>query len=425
MTTRRTRLLSPGSWTETHRIGELLRAETFGGALLIGAAVIALVAANTTDLYESVRDTTIGPASLHLDLTIGGWAADGLLAIFFFVVGLELKREFVSGDLRDPRRAAIPIVAAMGGMIAPALVYLSLNAAGATEGWAIPVATDIAFAVAVLAVMGSFLPSALRIFLLTLAIVDDLLAIIIIAFFYTRDLEIVWLLVAVLPIAMFAVLVQRRVRSGWLLVPLAVVAWALVHASGVHATIAGVVLGFTVPVLLRDGEDGPGLALAFEHTIRPLSSVVAVPIFAFFSAGVAVEGAAGMREALGDPITLGIIGGLVLGKPLGVLTATYLMARFTRAELDEGLSWWDLIGLGLLAGIGFTVSLLIGELAFGAASEADEHVKIGVLLGSLTSAMLATVVLRSRNRTYRLVHERQSVEEKAVGVPDIHQRDDD
>ena len=424
MTTRR-RLLSPGSWTETARIGDLLRAETFGGALLIGAAVLALVAANTTDLYASVRDTTIGPASLHLDLTVGGWAADGLLAIFFFVVGLELKREFVAGDLRDPRRAAIPIVAAMGGMIAPALVYLTLNATGATEGWAIPVATDIAFAVAVLAVMGSFLPSALRIFLLTLAIVDDLLAIIIIAFFYTRDLEVFWLLVALLPIAMFAVLVQRRVRSGWLLVPLAVIAWALVHASGVHATIAGVVLGFTVPVLLRDGEDGPGLASAFEHTIRPLSSVVAVPVFAFFSAGVAVEGAAGMREALGDPITLGIIGGLVLGKPLGVLTATYLMARFTRAELDEDLSWWDLIGLGLLAGIGFTVSLLIGELAFGAESEADEHVKIGVLLGSLTSALLATVVLRSRNRTYRIIHERQSVDEDDDSVPDVYQRRDE
>lgn len=423
----RSRLLARGSWPEAHRIADVLRGETVGGMLLIVAAVLALVAANTTDLYETVRDTVVGPASLHLDLSIGSWAADGLLAIFFFVVGLELKREFVAGDLRDPGRAAVPIAAAVGGMAAPALLYVAVNAAhpdGRLVGWAIPAATDIAFAVAVLAVVGSFLPSALRIFLLTLAIVDDLLAITIIAIFYTADLQLFWLLLAILPIVAFGALVQQRITAPWLLLPLAAVAWTLVHASGVHATVAGVLLGFTVPVLLRDDEEGPGLAERLEHTVRPLSAAVAVPVFAFFSAGVAIDGASGLVDALADPVTLGIILGLVVGKPLGVLTTTWLMSRFTRAELDDDLSWWDMIGVGLLAGIGFTVALLVGELAFGADSLSDEHVKVGVLLGSLTSALLAVVVLRARNATYRRIHEAETRDDDADGVPDVYQRGD-
>ena len=417
------RLLGRGSWPEAQRIADLLRVEAVGGVLLIVAAGLALVAANVGDTYEDVRDTVVGPAALHLDLTIGTWAADGLLAIFFFVVGLELKRELVAGDLRDPRRAAVPIVAAVGGMAAPALVYVAVNATmdGALRGWAIPTATDIAFAVAVLAVVGSCLPTALRIFLLTLAIVDDLLAITIIAFFYTSDLDPLWLMLALVPIGVFGLLVQRRIRSPWLLVPLAVVAWALVHESGVHATVAGVLLGFTVPVLRRDGLDGPGLAEHLEHVVRPISAGLAVPVFAFFSAGVAIGGASGLAEAFGDPITLGIVGGLVVGKPVGILLATWLMSRFTRADLDEGLSWWDVLGLSLLAGIGFTVSLLIGELAFGPGSEADEHVKIGVLAGSLVSAMLAVVVLRARHRTYRRLHEEERRDDDADGVPDVYQ----
>ena len=424
MSTPRPRLFSRGSWPEAQRIGELVRAETFGGALLMIAAILALIAANTTDTYEQVRDTVIGPASLHLDLSIGAWAADGLLAIFFFVVGLELKREFVAGDLRDPSRAAVPIVAAIGGMAMPALIYVAINSindAGRPVGWAIPAATDIAFAIAVLAVVGSFLPTGLRLFLLTLAIVDDLLAITIIAIFYTSDLDAIWLLLALLPIAAFGALVQQRIRSPWLLIPLAVTAWALVHASGVHATVAGVLLGFTVPVLRRDGQDGPGLAEHLEEIVRPLSSTVAVPVFAFFSAGVAIEGASGFVEALRDPVTLGIIAGLVIGKPLGVLLFTWLMARFTKAELDDDLEWIDLVGVGLLAGIGFTVALLVGELAFGVGSESDEHVKVGVLLGSLTSALLAVVVLRLRNRTYRLIHERETRDDDADGIPDVYQ----
>ncbi|RYJ04805.1 MAG: Na+/H+ antiporter NhaA, partial [Actinomycetales bacterium] len=361
------RLFSRGSWPEASRVADVLRTETVGGVLLVAAAIVGIVAANTGDWYADLRDTVVGPSALHLDLSLGTWAADGLLAIFFFVVGLELKREFVAGDLRDPRRAAVPMVAALGGMVVPALIFTAINLDGAVRGWAIPTATDIAFAVAVLALLGSHLPTALRTFLLTLAIVDDLLAITVIAIFYTDTLHLQWLGLAVLPIGAFAVLVQRRIRSPWLLVPLALTAWALVHASGVHATVAGVLLGFTVPVLRRDGADAPGLADHLEHVVRPLSAGFAVPVFAFFSAGVVVSSDA-LGEAVSSPITIGVVLGLVVGKTIGIMGATWLMSQFTGAELDDELSWWDLLGMSILAGIGFTVSLLIAELAFGAGS---------------------------------------------------------
>ena len=416
------RLFARGSWPETSRIAELLRQETIGGVLLIGAAVLALIAANTGDTYAEVRDTVVGPAALHLDLSLGTWAADGLLAVFFFVVGLELKREFVAGDLRDPRRAALPIAAAVGGMALPAAIYLAVNLGaddGASEGWAIPTATDIAFALAVLALISTHLPSALRTFLLTLAIVDDLIAISIIAFFFTDDLEVVWLLLALLPVAAFAILIQRRVQSWWLLVPLAVLAWGLVHASGVHATVAGVLLGFTVPVLRRDGLDGRGLAEHLEHVIRPLSAAVAVPIFAFFSAGVAIDGWDGFIDALDHPITLGVVLGLVAGKTLGVFATTWLTATLTHAELDDDLSWWDVLGVAALGGIGFTVSLLIGELAFGIGTEADASAKVGIIVGSLAAAAIAAVVLRARNRVYRRIEALETADPDHDGIPDV------
>jgi NhaA family Na+:H+ antiporter len=403
-------------------VADVLRRETIGGALLIVAAVAGLVAANVGDGYARLRDTVVGPSALHLDLSLGAWAADGLLAIFFFVAGLELKREFVAGDLRDPRRAAIPIVAAVGGMAVPALLFTLVNLGGSLRGWAIPTATDIAFALAVLAVVGTHLPTALRTFLLTLAIVDDLLAICIIAVFYTSDLDIRWLLVALVPLAAFTACVQRRVRTWWILLPLAVTVWAMVHASGVHATVAGVLLGFAVPVLRRDGADGPGLADHFEHVFRPLSSAVAVPVFAFFSAGVAIGGVDGVRSAFTDPITIGIVIGLFVGKTIGVLGATWLASRFTRADLDDDLTWLDVLGLAMLAGVGFTVSLLIGELAYGVGSTADEHVKIGVLAGSLASALAASVLLRTRNRHYRRIEAQERRDDDGDGVPDLYQR---
>ena len=370
----RLQLFGARSAQERARIAEILREETVGGALLVAAAAVALVWANSpwADGYTALRDARVGPEALHLDLTLGTWAADGLLAIFFFVAGLELKREFVGGDLRDPRRAALPIAAAFGGVLVPALVYLAINSTadgGDTAGWAIPAATDIAFALAVLAIIGSHLPDALRTFLLTLAVVDDLLAIAIIALFYTDDLNIGMLGLSLVPIAVFGILVQRRIRSWWLLIPLAVVAWGLMHEAGVHATVAGVLLALTVPVVRSEAaggpEAGPGLAEHLEHRLRPLSAGVAVPVFAFLAAGVAVGGVDGLRDALSDPLAYGVVAGLVVGKVVGITAAAAAVARFTHAELDERLSWADIVGIAMLGGVGFTVSLLIGELAYG------------------------------------------------------------
>lgn len=415
------RLFVRGSWTEASRIADILRRETLGGILLLLAAAAAITAANIGDTYVRVRDHAFGPDALHLSLTTGQWASDGLLAIFFFVAGLELKREFVGGDLRDPRRAALPVVAAIGGMAVPALVFVLFNLGGSLRGWAVPTATDIAFALAVLAVIGSHLPSGLRTFLLTLAVVDDLIAIIIIAAVYTKTLHLNYLLLALVPLAIFAVLVQRRIRSWWLLLPLAGLTWGLVHASGVHATVAGVLLAFAVPVLRRGGGAGIGLAEHFEHRIRPLSAAIAVPVFAFFSAGVKVDGWHGFTSALSQPVTLGIIAGLFLGKAIGVFGATWLVSTFTGAELDEDLAWLDVLGIAVLSGVGFTVSLLIGELAYGVGTLTDEHAKIGVLVGSVVSALVAGVLLTVRNRRYRAIEVLESADRDGDGMPDAFQ----
>ena len=387
-----------GSRRGLARTAQTLRTEAVGGALLVGAAVVALAWANSpwAETYQALTQLRVGPASLHLDLTLAQWAADGLLAIFFFVAGLELKREFVAGELRAPRRAALPVAAAVGGMIAPALIFLAINAGtDTTAGWAIPTATDIAFALGVLAVISTHLPAAVRTFLLTLAVVDDLLAITVIAVFYTDSLAVGPLAGALLPLAVFGLLVQRGIRTWWVLLPLAALTWVLVHESGVHATVAGVLLAFTVPVRARTKSDH-GLAELFEHRIRPISAGLAVPVFAFFAAGVSIVGG-GLAASLTEPVTLGIVAGLVGGKVVGVLGATWLVQRFTPARLAPELGWSDVLGIALLAGIGFTVSLLIGELAFAGDPARSDAVRIGVLTGSLLSALLATLVLRIRN----------------------------
>lgn len=433
-------LLSRGSWSETSRITEILRTETVGGVILLVAAGAALIWANSpwAPSYFALRDLEIGaePLGLHLNLTLGAWAADGLLAIFFFVVGLELKREFVAGDLRDPSRAALPIAAAVGGMVVPALIFVVMNIrspAGALQGWAIPTATDIAFAVAVLAVISTHLPSALRTFLLTLAVVDDLLAITVIAVFYTDHINVVALAAALVPLAVFALCVQRGVQSFWVLIPLAVATWVLLHESGVHATVAGVLLGFAVPVrrsatrrgVEADEETRVGMAEHFEHVIRPLSAGIAIPVFAFFAAGVAFGGLSGLTSALSDPIALGIVLGLVVGKPVGILLTTRLMASVTRAKLDSSLRWVDVLGMSMLAGIGFTVSLLIGDLAYGLGTNRDELVKVGVLTGSLLAAALAAFVLLTRNAAYRRIHAEETTDTDQDGVPDVYETGSD
>lgn len=423
------RVLSRSSYTEFLRISEILRLETVGGALLLVATAAALLWANSpaAEGYFGLRDLKIGYEPWHLQLSLGHWASDGLLAIFFFLAGLELKREFVSGELRKFSKAVVPVAAAVGGVAIPALIYTLVNlnqGADSLRGWAIPTATDIAFALAVLAVINTHLPAALRTFLLTLAVVDDLLAIGIIAFFYSSGLQPLMLLAALVPLALFTLLVQKRIRSWYLLVPLAAATWGFVHASGIHATVAGVLLGFAVPVLAsrKRGETGLGMAESFEHRLRPLSAGFAVPVFAFFSAGVALGGFDGFRSALSDPVAVGIVAALVVGKTIGVFGTTFLITKTTRAKLDDGLAWIDVAGLALLAGVGFTVSLLIAELSFGAGSAHDDHAKVAILTGSLVAALLATVVLRLRNRHYRTVAAAERLDADGDGVPDIFER---
>jgi Na+:H+ antiporter, NhaA family len=431
----RSRVLARSTWREAQLVTAALRTETVGGALLLAAALVALAWANSPwhGGYSTLHDLRVGPSALHVDLSLAQWAADGLLAVFFFVAGLELKREVLVGDLRSPSRAALPVAAALCGVAVPALLYAAavtfLGGSGdALRGWAVPMATDIAFALAVLAVIGTHLPSALRSFLLTLAVVDDLVAITVIAIFYTGELDLPALALALLPLAGFAWLVQRRVTRWWLLLPLAVATWGLVHASGVHATVAGVLLGLAVPVkprasVPRISTHGAEVDVAerFEHRMRPLSAGVAVPVFAFFAAGVRFVGA-GLRDSLADEAALAVVAALVVGKFVGVLGGTWVFARFTRAELDDELAWWDVAGLALLGGIGFTVSLLVSELAFGAASPRDEHVRLAGRTGSLLSALLATVVLRARNRVYRRIAATESADEDGDGVPDCFEQ---
>ena len=375
---------------ETTFLGDVFRRETVGGAVALLAAAVAVVWASSPwgSSYEALRHFTVGPLDLE------HWAADGALTLFFFVAGLELKREFVVGSLRRPADAAVPVVAAMCGVAVPALLYLAVNtvhADGEPGGWAIPAATDIAFALAVLAVVGSNLPTSLRAFLLTLAVVDDLVVIVIIAVFYTSTLAVLPLLGAVVVFAIWAVLQRLRVGAPWVYVPLAVVAWWLVHESGIHATIAGVVLGLLVRVRRDEGEERSP-AERLEHLLSPWSAAVAVPFFALLSAGVAVGGDGLLRH----PVAVGVVLGLVLGKPVGVLAGTWLVTSLTRAELSPGLSWRDLVGVAILAGIGFTVSLLVSDLSF--TGENRDVAKAAVLAGSVISAVVGALALGHRDR---------------------------
>lgn len=412
-------LFSRGEWPEAKRITDLLRLETIGGVLLLVASLVAISWANTPwgDAYFSLQDLHFGPAALDLNLSLSHWASDGLLAIFFFTVGLELKHEFLRGDLRDPAKAVVPVVAAACGVIVPAVLYVIVQlgtGSSGLRGWAIPTATDIAFAVAVLAVIGTHLPSGLRSFLLTLAVVDDLIAITIIAVFFTDSLNLLALGGAIVAVVVFGLLMRFGVRNPFLLVPVALVAWALLHAAGIHATIAGVLLGLSVPVAYDTAHN-------LEHRIRPLSAGFCVPVFAFFAAGVSFID--GFADAVLDPVTIGIVIGLICGKTIGIFGSTWAMARFTRAKLDDGIAWWDLFGMSVLAGIGFTVSLLIGELAFGPDSDTDQHVKIGVLLGSLLAALLATVVLHKRSKIYEAAWIEENRDDNGDGIPNVYEPD--
>lgn len=402
-----------------------LRDETVGGALLLIAAVAALIIANSPwrEAYETISETEIGPKALHLNLPVEVWAADGLLAVFFFVAGLELKHELVLGTLADRAKAAVPVAAALGGMMVPAAIYAAINLsapAGEPRGWGIPMATDIAFALAVLAVVGRHLPVALRAFLLTLAVVDDLGAILVIALFYSKGFDAAAFAASIALLALYAYLQHKRVRSAFIYVPLAFMVWYFMHESGVHATVAGVALGLLTRVKADPGEE-ESPAERLQHRIQPISAGFCVPVFAFFSAGVFLGGA-DLGATFSSPVAMGIILGLVIGKPIGVVGGAWLTARFTNARLSASLAWRDILAVGLIAGIGFTVSLLITELAFYGREEILNAAKLAVLTGSVISALLASIALISRSRRYSRYAAEEELDLDGDGIPDVYQR---
>ena len=374
---------------DTVSVADVLRRETVGGVLMLVAAAVALVWANAAPgSYAAVSHVRLGP------LDVAHWTADGLLAVFFFVAGLELKRELTVGTLARPAQALVPVVAALAGMVVPAVLCLAVNLApgGHPQAWAVPMATDIAFALAILAVVAPGLPPGLRAFLLTLAIVDDLGSILVIATVFTASVSLVWLAGAAACCLAWWLLQRRQVRGWFLYLPLGLVCWWCVHESGVHATIAGVALG----LLTRGSETDPRAPLnAWEHRWRPLSAGVAVPLFALFAAGVTLTSGA-LTALVTTPLGLGIVLGLVVGKVLGVFGGAYLTARFTRAELTPGVRWSEVFSASVLAGVGFTVALLIADLAFAGTSALAEEAKAAVLAGSLLAALLAAVSLRRR-----------------------------
>jgi Na+:H+ antiporter, NhaA family len=373
--------------TRLDPLRDFLRQEAAGGIVLFVAAVVALVWANSPagGAYEDLWEVEV-----WLDLR--HWVNDGLMAIFFFVVGLEIKRELVCGELNEPRAAALPALAAVGGVVLPVLVFVAITAGGeGARGWAIPAATDIAFAVGVLALLGDRVSSGVRLLLLTIAIVDDIIAIAIIALVYSGDVSPAWLAGAALAIGAVAALRALGVRHVWAYVPVGLLLWFAVHESGVHATIAGVVLGLMTPAGRDD--DGRNVLEELEHRLHPLSAFVVVPLFALANAGVDF-GDGVLADALSSPLTWAVAAGLVVGKVVGVSGATFAALRLRAGTLPEGVSRGQVVGVGALAGIGFTVSLFIASLAFDDQALVDAA-KVGIFIGSVVSGVLGALVLRA------------------------------
>lgn len=375
--------------------------EASGGIMLLLAAALALIMANSplqtfyAHLLETPMSFKLG--NLGLEKSLLHWINDGLMAIFFFLVGLEIKRELVEGELATVKKAALPAIAALGGMVVPAAIYMIITRADPTaqNGWAIPTATDIAFAVGVLALAGSRVPPALKIFLLALAIIDDLGAIIIIAVFYTANLSVTALGLASLGIAVLYLLNRRSVLRTAAYVLVGIFVWLCVLKSGVHATLAGVVTALAIPLsprpLTANGEPGPSLAASLQESLHPWVSFGVLPAFAFANAGVSLAGVT--TEKLVEAVPLGIALGLLVGKPLGIFVFTRLAVALGLGNKPEGATWLQVFAVGLLAGIGFTMSLFIGMLAFPDVSRAAD-IRLGVLMGSCTAAILGYVLLR-------------------------------
>jgi NhaA family Na+:H+ antiporter len=370
--------------------------EAAGGVLLVAAAVAALVVSNSPLewLYDRLLDTPVGvragPLALEKPLLL--WINDGLMAVFFFLVGLEIKRELLQGELSTFGQAALPAVAALGGMAVPALIYVAINAgdAAALRGWAIPSATDIAFSVGVLALLGPRIPPSLKVFLLALAILDDLGAIVIIALFYTADLHWVSLLLAGIGTAVLLALNRRGVTRLAPYLLTGVFIWVCVLKSGVHATLAGVVVAIAIPVSARTPGE-PTLLEQLEESLHPWVAFAILPLFAFANAGVSLKGLS--LGKLVEPVPLGIAMGLFIGKPVGIFGASWLAVVSGLARRPEGAGWVQLLGVGILGGIGFIMSLFIGTLAFSEPAHAAQ-LRLGVLAGSVLSAVAGYLLLR-------------------------------
>lgn len=378
-------------------LAEFLRRETTGGKLLLLATVVALLWANLAggsyrDLWHTTL--TLGPDWTHLSLPLEAWVADGLLAVFFFVAGLEVKRELTVGELAGRRAAALPLAAALGGMVVPAVLALAVSRGAAAEGgaWAIPVATDIAFALGVLAVAGSALPTGVRVLLLSMAVIDDLGAIALIAALFTRDLQLLWLVAGLVAAAVYWAAHRAGWSSGWLLIPVALVVWTCVHASGVHATVAGILLGMLTPVSTRPGES-ESAAERLEHRLHPFSAGLVVPLFALAAAGIPLAAAS---DALTDPVAHGIVAGLLLGKTAGILGGAWLAVRWRLGDLPPDVGWPDVVPVAVLGGIGYTVSLLVSRLAFDDLA-AQERAATAVLAASVLASVIGVVLLRRRS----------------------------
>ena len=391
-------VLNPVPESEQRWLSRALKNETVGGLLLMGAAVFALVWANSNlaSSYESLVSFQVGPESLGLHLSLGAWASDFLLAIFFFVIGCELKHEFVLGTLSNPRIAAVPIGAALGGMLVAAAIFLAFNFnTPAQAAWGLPISTDVAFALAVLAIAGQRLPIELRSFLLTLAVVNDLGAILVIAVFYGHGFHLNWFVAAASLLTLFGLLQNRKITSAYIFVPLALLAWYAMFRSGIHATIAGVALGILMRVRKTESEIISPCDKA-ELTLRPFSAGFAVPVFAFLAAGVNVLGTT-LVEAISDPLTMGVMCGLIIGQPIGVTLGAFLVSRFTSGTLNPALSWWDVVVVGTLASIGFTVALLIAEVTFGSDIEMLATSKFAIIFTNLVAITVSVLAISMRS----------------------------
>ncbi|MBF6413390.1 Na+/H+ antiporter NhaA [Nocardia cyriacigeorgica] len=392
-------------------LSRYLRTETVGGSLLLIAAAVALLWVNSPwgASYETMTDAVLAIPPLHLELTLADWTKDGLLAVFFFVAGLELKRELVVGELADRKRAALPIIAAVGGVVTPAIIayVIGYGVPGMDRGWAIPVATDIAFALAVLAMTGSRVPASARVFLLSLAVVDDLLAIVLIAVLFTAGLSLLWLLAALACFAGWWLAQHKRIRTPLVYLPLALVAWYALHEAGVHPTLAGVGMGLLTRVR-RDPGESEAPATRWEHMVQPISAGLCVPLFALFASGVPLNSSV-LGQLFTDRLPLAIMAGLLLGKTIGIMGFSWLAIRIGLAKRPAHLGYRDMFALSVLGAIGFTVSLLVAELALEDEA-AVELAKAAILVTSMAASLAGSALLLRRGRVHQARRDARALE---------------